>query len=378
MGGVRQARRAAAVLVVLALWSVAARAETTTELSGSILVFPKVIFDGTRDTIIQISNTSNSVIHSHCFYVNAVPECSGPGDCLEGTCIGECTPRWQEVDFDIWLTKQQPTMWVAGFGRFVDPFDEPCRIDLANNGRNDNFDCYGAGTDPGQIPPVPDPFLGELKCIEVDSFGAPVSGNHLKGEATLVSTDTGDASKYNAVAFLGFDQDGNNTLCIGGGDQNDADLCPVGAEYSACPDTLIMNHFAEGADDPLFGPESTVSTELTVVPCTEDFEQQAPSRVVVQFQLFNEFENRFSASTTVDCWGNFFLEDVQARLFDVRTLGTRFAQTRLQSSSRSASGIIGVIEERHQLGDAVTHAAFNLHEEGDRLPQDYIFIPEGP
>ena len=47
-----------------------AQAQVTTERSASILVFPKVIADGTRDTVIQITNTSNSMVHAHCFYVN--------------------------------------------------------------------------------------------------------------------------------------------------------------------------------------------------------------------------------------------------------------------------------------------------------------------
>ena len=70
---------------VLALASVA-RAEVSTDVSGSVLVFPKVVFDGggaeDRDTIIQISNTSNNMVHAHCFYVNGAltdplaPPCS--------------------------------------------------------------------------------------------------------------------------------------------------------------------------------------------------------------------------------------------------------------------------------------------------------------
>ena len=46
-------------------------AGVTTEKSASILVFPKVIADGNRDTIIQITNTSNSIQYAHCFYVDA-------------------------------------------------------------------------------------------------------------------------------------------------------------------------------------------------------------------------------------------------------------------------------------------------------------------
>src|SRR5512139_3609399 len=184
MGGVRQVVRCATAVVAAAMvWGAPCVADTTTERSGSILIFPKVVFDGSRDTMIQISNTSNSMVYAHCFYVNAVPLCTrSEGDCLAGTCLGECVPQWQEVDFDIWLTKQQPTSWAAGLGRVTFPFDNNCLSDLRHPDL-DNADCYGSGIDPGRVPPVSFPFAGELKCIEVESGGAPISGNHLKGEA---------------------------------------------------------------------------------------------------------------------------------------------------------------------------------------------------
>ena len=67
---------------VLALASVA-RAEVSTDVSGSVLVFPKVVFDGgsmadDRDTVIQISNTSNNLVHAKCFYVNGALDPAGP------------------------------------------------------------------------------------------------------------------------------------------------------------------------------------------------------------------------------------------------------------------------------------------------------------
>src|SRR5690554_5911127 len=99
----------------------------TTECSASILVFPRVIANGTRDTIIQITNTGNSMVHAHCFYVNGAPTfpdfppCPDPSDPL---CFNP--PLWTEIDFDIWLTKQQPTHWVVSQGRLVDPTDEAC------------------------------------------------------------------------------------------------------------------------------------------------------------------------------------------------------------------------------------------------------------
>ena len=362
------ARGAVLGMLLAACAATSAWAASSTEQSSSILIFPKVVFDGTRDTFIQISNTANSMVHAHCFYVNAAPLCIGAGDCLAGTCTGTCQPQWVEVDFSIWLTKQQPTHWGVGSGRFPDPSIVPCDPK--------NSECDGAGLDPGRVPPANSvPFLGELRCIEVDQSGAPISGNHLKGEATIVSTD-GDASRYNAVGLLGepFSNDGDGVLCLGGGV---TDQCRSGAEYEGCGDHAFLDHFAEDADDPLFGPTSRVDTEVTLVPCQADYEHQNPARITVNFTVFDEFELRFSAATVVDCWRSFFLDDVNS-IFRISTLQTRLAVTRMQSSSGSDSGFVGVAEEYHRLRDRQARVAFNLHEQGTRQQTDLIFVPEGP
>ena len=355
-----------------------APADVTTERGSSILFFPKVIFDSSGlqtarpvDTIIQISNTSNSMVFAHCFYINAAPRdpTSPPGEFNP--------PQWQEVDFDIWLTKQQPTHWVVGSGRREDPRDEQCSRKLR--------DCSDAGFDPGSVPPVPDPFVGELKCVEVDSTGGPVNGNFLKGEATIVTRE-GDASKYNAIGVLGFNTQTNSnnqdtTLCLG----NDVTgTCATsGAEYNGCPQTVILNHFADNATDPVVeefgnGP-SQVTTELTIVPCSEDFENQVPGTVTVQFLLTNEFEELFSTSTTVTCWGNFKLDRI-ARIFDISFLGSRFAQTRMSAATDDQPGFVGVAEEFHAQRTPkrtlTSRAALNLHVEGVRVNGDVIILPE--
>ncbi len=380
----------AASLVVLAI-SVPAGAEVTTERGSSIIIFPKVLSD--RDglqtggfpveTEIQISNVSNSLAFAHCFYVNA-----SPLDPAQPTGVFN-PPQCQEVDFDIMLTKQQPTHWVVGVGRRLDPTDRQC------SWRPPLYDCDGAGFDPGLIPAVTPNFTGFLVCVEVDSSGAPLNGNRLKGLATLVTPQAtttsagfmplGEVSKYNAIGIPGLNTDTNSNngdfnLCIGGGVR---DGCPAGAEYAACPDAVILNHFGEGASQPALnnlgaGP-SAVRTDLTLVPCTQDFENQIPGSVVVQFKVTNEFEELFSASTTVSCWANLRLLDI-SRIFDTNFLGTRFAQTRLTPGGSGQPGFIGVAEE-FQAGRPggrtnITRAAFNLHGEGDRPDGESITIPE--
>jgi len=283
---------------VLALASVA-RAEVSTDVSGSVLVFPKVIWTGNasdavpasdRDTVIEISNTSNNLVHARCFYIDGRPDFFG-------------VPVWQITDFQIWLTRQQPTHWVASQGRAVNPTDE--------------FGSDGNGLDPGAIPPVPAGFQGELKCIQVDASGTPFGGNNLKGEAVIRSAD-GDVSKHNAIAILA------NPELAGADPANELRLdnsVNNFGEYNACPNTTLLDHFTDGANDTVVeehnnvwcaDDECPIRTYLTLVPCSQDLENAQPESVTVQFAIVNELEEIFSASTTVQCWKTFRLADVDA------------------------------------------------------------------
>jgi hypothetical protein len=138
--------------VALGLLATDAQGIVTTTRGASILAFPKVL--ATSDTIIQITNISNNMVHARCFYVDASPDAFG-------------VPKWQITDFTIWLTKQQPTHWQVSTGRFVNPNDS-C---ISNGKIIPSPECADAGLDPGAIPPVPAGFVGELKCVEVDVAG---------------------------------------------------------------------------------------------------------------------------------------------------------------------------------------------------------------
>src|SRR5258706_14271580 len=106
-----------ALLAMLTLSVGTATADTSADRGGSIIVFPKVISDGTRDTLIQISNLNNSVVFAHCMYLDASPE-------IPGLPVGPGNPRrCQERDFAITLTRQQPTVWRVSTGRLLDNFD---------------------------------------------------------------------------------------------------------------------------------------------------------------------------------------------------------------------------------------------------------------
>jgi hypothetical protein len=273
-------------------------------------------------------------------------------------------PLWTEIDFDIWLTKQQPTYWVVSRGRLVDPNDDSCtRTDTS---------CNEAGFDPGRVPPVVEDFTGELKCIEVDASGAPLSGNHLKGEATLIELGSGDASKYNAIGIIGNDgNNGDGVLCLGGQPGPD---CPNGGEYNACPQTWILNHFADGAGDPFEGGDSSVHTTITVIPCAQNFETQIPESVTIQFAIINELENVFSTSTTITCWGSFDLGDIDP-IFTRNSVGTTFVQTFMRPATGTNSGFLVVANQEHNDSGSISNAAANLHIVGERPGPDLIVIP---
>ena len=197
------------VLAVLVVSGGHARADVTIDQPGSIVLFPKVLSKpvvnvGIRDTIIQISNSGNMPVNAHCVYVNAAGFCSITNsvaceldsDCpgppavpAQETCVRQCI----EDDFDIFLTGQQPTFWLASIGRQDTPLD------------------VFVGLDPGNVKAVGFAFEGELKCVETDPTGAPTNGNHLRGVALLLGGPS--LSAYDSINIQSNQSlDSNNDL----------------------------------------------------------------------------------------------------------------------------------------------------------------------
>ena len=67
------------VLTAMALWGTQANAAVTSDKPGSVVIWPKVIADGTRDTLISLTNTRNETAYAHCEYVNAISNCALTG-----------------------------------------------------------------------------------------------------------------------------------------------------------------------------------------------------------------------------------------------------------------------------------------------------------
>ena len=489
------------------------RADIASDHPAAILVFPKVLVDTVTglDTLVRLSNVSDTPINVYCFYVDATPICSIPG----GSCfpnqlscqatiggqifIGSCLDNWQPTDFTFRLTREQPTGWIVSKGQSTNcPFlDGVCSNDPSMSCQRDT-QC-GAGnrcvippclpldggpmgrtgpggqTNEGAIPLSPnDPFIGELKCIAVDENQQPVARNDLIGTAVIGREFTIDGPRmallgYNAVGIPAIPGAGNrdHTLVLGGD--------PGVAEYEGCPNILILDHFFDGAVDPVvnnvcvnatacsisgvpcttdadcianrcLGNLCTVTggscngdadcqntcdlgsntctltgnhcgsdaecvssdyqlrlaTDLTLIPCTEDFEGRNLdlSKTVAQFLVFNEFEQRFSASRTIDCFkeiqmSNIVSSDNGRSIFSAGVAGTLTGQTRIRgvvnddNVGRGGNTLIGVAEEFRCQGPQfqfptcdlvdsqrlVSGAGKNLHFQGRRPQSDFIYLP---
>lgn len=389
---------ACAVLGGMLLAAGVARADVTSDRPAGLIVLPKLVFDSEGDlgvltgsglpvdTEIQMTNVSDQDVKLRCFYVNANSHCTNnPGavcstnaDCAEFGLGGLCFEGWIETDFEISLTPRQPLIWRVSEGLFALP--------LASQGQ--------LGSIPGANE---DPFMGELKCVQVGPDDAPVDRNDIKAEVTIITYDAGssiDARAYNGIGIQAIEgaNDGDNTLVLGGEDP----------EYNGCPNVLILNHFFEDAVEPV--TETYLKTHLTLVPCSQNFLLQdvALFNTTVQFLVFNEFEQRFSASRSLRCFKEFELcslgtgvdraigdriadsNGCQRSVFSAYVSGTLTGQTRIRGvddgSSDHGNGLLGVAEEFYRtsqddLTSVEATAAFNLHQAGERATPDYITMP---
>lgn len=371
-----------------------ASADVTSDQSGAILIFPKVVFDSAgvftggvpTDTLVQITNTSNSQVSARCMLIDTTSRCNGNGiACTPDTAVqrcgslDRCEPNWIPHDFRMTLTKRQPITWRVSEG--MNPF--PCAIQGCPNGQDNGMSSIPLAGD--------DPFFGEIQCVEVDSDDFQPSGGlnpanggrgDLAGHATIVAVNNltqdadVDARKYNGIAIQATAlNDGDDTLLIGGPNE----------EYSGCPHSLVLNHAFDDADVSFGGSSNpstaSVQTDITVVPCSQNFNStDVTAEVVLQFLVFNEFEQRFSGSSRVDCWRDVQLSDLTTRpgdaddafsIFNVGVQGTIVGQTRIRPvpGAQLANGVLAIAEQRFDNGSTT---ASNIHFVGTALAGDVM------
>jgi hypothetical protein len=453
-------------------------ADVASDKPAAIVIFPKLLVDTSNglDTQIRLTNTSNQPIKMKCFYINTTPVCSAPGgSCFpnKAGCVGmvdglpifkDCKAQWQETDFIVELTARQPTTWLVsqgaggcnqiqgagvcsnnaatkcvsntqcGSGNFCVfppcfPFDGVLRT--GPNGQ-DNAES--------SVPPSPeDPFIGELKCIALDESLQPVNRNDLKGEALIgISNESErfvDIAGYNAIGIPGIEgqQNRDGVLVLGGaGDgANPSDPCHATntcPEYEGCPNFLILNHYFDGAVDPMVPnicrddlscsisetpcttdadcenvcksntctitatgcvtdndcdrlvTQARVATDLTLVPCTQDLLNQDPdlSKTTAQFLVFNEFEQRFSTSREVNCFQEWRLSELgipisngsnDRSIFSAGVAGSMTGQTRIR-------GVVVSTPDGRPAGNALLGIAEEFRCRGPAFPLCGFTDPE--
>jgi hypothetical protein len=341
-----------------------AAAEIASDKAAALLVFPAIqvsSVDGV-DTLVQLSNTSDQAVDVHCFYVNANSHCSNSGvvcassaECSGGLCLS----GWNEIDFRLRITARQPIAWQASRGLRGGDFPLDGLRRRGPGGQNN------AGS---RVPAVSeDPFVGELTCVAVDDQGRPSERNVLIGEATLEQVcpvpQLLDVTKENAIGIPAIPNTNN-------GDN----VLQLGTEYMACPQTLMVNHFFDGAIDPVSG--QIILSAIALVPCSQDFLTQAPSHITAQFLVFNEFEQRFSTSTPVCCYGvlplsNIDTTQMSSSIFSVGVQGTLTGQTRIRGVGSPGHGLIGTFFDLH----GERSSAVNLYFQGVSDAPDIVKLP---
>ncbi len=312
---------------------------------GSLLVYPYVTIDSVNgvDTVVQLSNTSASPVSVHCFYENTTAHCSNQpstactnaASCPAG---GTCTPGWSEQDFILGLAGMQPTSWRVSQGLMSGSLSVP--------------------------PAAEDPFVGVLRCVVVDNLNAPIGNNAIKGEATIETFLPGsrlDVAKYNALALPALTTgNGDQTLILGG----------QSGEYASCPQTVILNGFFDGAADPVL-QGSSITTTLALVPCGVNYSTPQPSTVTLKYQVFNEFEQAFTAGN-----GAFVAQQLSSladisRIFSASVAGTLTGQAQIVGVE---GGVLGVAIEAHS-GAVSSSAGLNAYGQGLRAGSDTVVLP---
>jgi hypothetical protein len=260
-------RTIAAFSLVAALWGGPAWAVqnvANTSQKGSLLIYPEINVDpeDSSNTLIEISNDQNTVVHVECNYVNE---------------------RKDRVDFDFHLTGKATASWevLTGGGDIAAPL----------------FPTGGTF-------PVGNPRRGELICFATDvAVQNQIAFNHLTGTATVVALGDTDARqpkqafRYNAWAFVARDATGlpaaDNTIQ---GTPGDLQLTGAndGKSYDGCPAYNIVNFMPNGAK---LNGVTTIDNDLVGVSCNQDLRQDFLLHTTkLKFTIWNVNENSFTGT----------------------------------------------------------------------------------
>ncbi|MFI5396721.1 MAG: hypothetical protein ACHQ9S_14395 [Candidatus Binatia bacterium] len=264
--------------VALSLSSAWAGSPPAQKLPSALLVFP----------LIQVSEDQSQQITQD----TRIELVNLSGDTQLLQCYFIDGTSCNEIGFMLVLTPYQPTAWLASSG--------------LNSGSSAAPPIFGTG---------------ELKCAVQAPLPDLDFHNTIQGRATIFTLSNGQSASYGAVGF--------QRLSVG-------DYTGVfnldGTNYAQCPGKL---HF-----DVLTADQPTSSSEMVLVPCTENLLTQTPTSLGVQFLIYNEFESQFSTASTLKCFDQRPLTAIGAGSLTRAVLGTDTAHVIVRGSGGPLLGLV--------------------------------------
>ncbi len=271
---------------------------------GSLLIFPavEVRWDAegnvVQDTFLQITNDYPADVFIQFYYVNGDPPLDAviedPGDNGDGDTAGDgkYPPKVIEPAHPGWNTHKCETLLTC---------DQPMYFS-ALTGRPAGVGSFGL-LDPGGRPDGKGGRMvrGYIVAWAVNANGGEIHWNHLAGDATSVHYVNGTASQYGAYAVRALSGSHGSPT-----DANRGQLLLNGVEYEACQESLLLNFFASGDQDPSRRwINSPMDTSLTLMPVQVDLrpENFGPVKTHVRLDVWNQNEYRFASSRRmITCW----------------------------------------------------------------------------
>ena len=267
------------------------------KLPSAVLIYPLVRTSATQDTRIEILNLTSGLVSLECFYVTA------------GTCA--------ELGFFISLTAEQPVSWMAKTG----------------------YSGNGVRVAPSFVGD------GELKCVVMARTPDLASHNALQGRALVTDSSSQETIGYPAIAFRRRSPGSfSGTVALDG------------FTYEACPDRLHFN--AVSSSGPRGGSDDS---ELILVPCTEDLVNQLPASTTVQYAVVNEFEQKFSGATDLNCYDRRRFSSVSV----LSRSGTRSDHLHVVVRGVDVP-VVGLVIDRFSVGSGASVSSNEPYLEGSR------------
>lgn len=280
-----------AAMLIVSLQAASAEDRPSASGKASLLVYPTVEVKWsdtgqvTQDTFLNIVNDYPEELYVQVFFVNG----DGPLDAVfeDGEKVEPAHPGWNTVRAPLLLTPEEPTYFSAltGLPALPRAFSE--------------LDPLGRPDPEG--PPGSRVLRGYALAWAINKDGDEVYWNHLAGDGVVVNYETGSAWQYQAESFRALS--GSRGLPTDG---NPGQLLLNGVEYDACYDTLFLNFFSAGAQDPSrLAIDAMMDTDLSLALPGVDLRAVnfGPITTDLTLDIWNQNEVRFAApSRLITCW----------------------------------------------------------------------------